>query len=115
MSEFIGSLPQLLAVIEGAAGGSLPVILAQLENSGFSARVQSWLGHGTSMPVTAEELETVFTPEQLNAWAEHAGTTPESVLQAMAVHLPDVASKGQSDADPDQSMMLKDLDNLQDR
>ena len=78
---------------QGAAGGALPAILAQMENAGLSERVQSWLGHGENLPVTADELGTAFTPEQLNAWAEHAGTTPDAVLQALAEQLPDAVGR----------------------
>ena len=88
LAGFLGSLPQLLGMAEGGAGGLLPIYLAQFENAGLSERVQSWLGHGENLPVTAEELEAAFTPEQLNSWAEQAGTTPEAVLQAMSEHLP---------------------------
>lgn len=93
LGGFIGSLPQVLGMLEGASGGALPAILAQLENAGLSERVQSWIGHGENLPVTAEELGTVFSPEQLDAWAEHEGTTPDAVLQALAEQLPDVAAK----------------------
>lgn len=93
LGAFIGSLPQVLGMLEGASGGALPAILAQLENAGLSERVQSWIGHGENLPVTAEELGTVFSPEQLDAWAEHEGTTPDAVLQALAEQLPDVAAK----------------------
>jgi len=92
LGGLVGSLAELLGMIEGAAAGTLPVILSQLENAGLSGRVQSWVGHGDNLPVTAAELETAFSPEQLNAWAEHAGTTPAAVLEAMAVHLPDAAA-----------------------
>lgn len=93
LGGFIGSLPQVLGMLEGASGGALPAILAQLESAGLSERVQSWIGHGENLPVTAEELGTVFSPEQLNAWAEHEGTTPDAVLQALAEQLPDAAAK----------------------
>lgn len=93
LGGFIGSLPQMLGMLEGASGGALPAILAQLEGAGLSERVQSWIGHGENLPVTAEELGTVFSPEQLNAWAEHEGTTPDAVLQALAEQLPDAAAK----------------------
>ncbi len=89
----IFSLEQLLGMAQGASGGALPTILAQLENAGLSERVQSWLGHGENLPVTAEELGHAFTPEQLNAWAEHAGTTPDAVLQALAEQLPDAVGR----------------------
>lgn len=88
LAGLFGPLAQMLGLAEGAAGGALPVILAQLEQGGLSEQVRSWLGSGENLPVTAEELGSVFTPEQLNAWAEHAGTTPDAVLQVLAEHLP---------------------------
>lgn len=92
LGRLLGPLSQLLGLAEGATGGDLTVILAQLENAGLSKRVQSWLGRGENLPVTAAELETAFSPEQLNAWAEHAGTTPQAVLQTLAEHLPDAVA-----------------------
>lgn len=92
LGGLIGPLSQALGLAQGAAGGGLPAILAQLENAGLSDRVHSWLGDGENLPVTAAELEGAFSPEQLNAWAEHAGTTPDAVLQALAEHLPRVVA-----------------------
>ncbi len=89
LGGLFGPLSQALGLAQGAAGGGLPALLAQLENAGLSDRVHSWLGHGENLPVTEAELEAAFSPEQLNAWAEHAGTTPNAVLQTLAQHLPD--------------------------
>ena len=93
LGGLLGPLSQLLGLAQGAAGGGLPSLLAQLESAGLSERVQSWLGHGDNLPVTAAELGTVFTPEQLNVWAERAGTTPDAVLQTLAEQLPDAIAK----------------------
>ncbi len=93
LAGLFGPLSQLLGLAQGATGGALPALLAQLENAGLSERVRSWLGEGENLPVTAEELGTAFTPEQLNAWALHAGTTPEAVLQVLAEHLPHAVAK----------------------
>lgn len=89
-------LAQGLGLAQGLAGGALPMLLAQLENAGFSERVQSWLGHGENLPVTAAELGEVFTPEQLNAWAEHEGTTPDAVLHTLSEHLPNAVARSVS-------------------
>jgi uncharacterized protein YidB (DUF937 family) len=92
MSEFLGQmmggLSQLLGIAQGAVGGGLPTLLAQLENAGLGKHVQSWIGHGENMPVTPEQLAPAFTPEQLRAWADQAGTTPEALLKILAEALP---------------------------
>lgn len=92
MSEFLGQilgpLAQVLGLAQGAAGGGLSALLAQLENAGLAERVRSWVGHGENLPVTAEELEGAFTPEQLNSWAAQAGTTPDALLETLSRDLP---------------------------
>lgn len=101
MSEFLGglaagmqSLPGLLVQIigaaQGAAGGGLPALLAQMENAGLGTEVRSWIGHGENLPVTPEQLAPVFPPEQLEAWAKAANTTPEALLKVLAEALPQV-------------------------
>jgi uncharacterized protein YidB (DUF937 family) len=88
LGQFGGSLIQILGAAQGAAGGELASLVAQLENAGLADRVRSWLGHGENLPVTAEELSAAFTPEQLNDWAIQGGTTPEAVLAVLAQQLP---------------------------
>lgn len=92
MGEYLGQiwapLAQALGFAQGAAGGGLPTLLAQLENAGLSETVLSWVGHGENLPVTEAELEAAFTPEQLNDWAAKAGVSPEELLQTMSRELP---------------------------
>lgn len=88
LGQVLGPLAQMLGLAQGAAGGGLPALLAQLENAGLGDRVQSWVGHGENLPVTESELEAAFTPEQLNSWAEHAGTTPDALLEVLSEELP---------------------------
>ena len=94
MSEFIGqmmgNLAQLLGIAEGATGGGLEALLAQLENAGLAKKVRSWIGHGHNLPVTPEELAAALPPEQVEAWAKQAGTTPEALLKVLAEALPQV-------------------------
>jgi uncharacterized protein YidB (DUF937 family) len=92
MSDLIGQalplLTQLVGAAQGAAGGGLPALLAQLENAGLGAEVRSWIGHEENLPVTAGQLGSVFPPEQVEAWAKEAGTTPDAVLRLLAEALP---------------------------
>ena len=97
MSGYIGQLwaplSQAVGLAQGAAGGSLPALLAQLE-SGLAGHIGPWVGHNRSVPLTVEELERTFSPEQLNSWAEQAGTTPEMLLPAMAQPAPSIPLEG---------------------
>jgi uncharacterized protein YidB (DUF937 family) len=81
-------LTQLLGNAQGAAGGGLPALLAQLENAGLGNQVKSWVGTGTNQPVTADQLAPAFSTQQVSAWAEQAGTTPDKLLQVLAQALP---------------------------
>ena len=94
MSDLIGQawplLTQLVGAAQGAAGGGLPALLAQMENAGLGAEVRSWVGHGENLPVTPEQLAAVFPQEQVQAWAKEAGTTPEAVLKLLAEALPEL-------------------------
>jgi uncharacterized protein YidB (DUF937 family) len=102
MSAFLGQvwgpLGQVLGLAQGAAGGALPAVLAQLENAGLAERVRSWVEHGENLPVTEAELEAMFRPEQLNSWAIEAGTTPEALLAVVAKELPDAVHRASSPA-----------------
>ncbi len=93
LGQVLGPLAQMLGLAQGAAGGGLPALLAQLENAGLAERVSSWVGHGDNLPVTAEELATAFTPEQLNSWAEQAGTTPDALLEVLSEELPNAVNQ----------------------
>jgi uncharacterized protein YidB (DUF937 family) len=93
LGQMMGGLAQLLGLAEGASGGDLSVMLAELENAGLSERVRSWMGHGENLPVTPEELAAAFPPEQLQAWASKAGTTPQALLEILAEALPRVVER----------------------
>ena len=83
----------MLGAAQGAAGGGLTALLAQLENAGLTEQVRSWVGEGENLPVTEAELESAFTPEQLNAWATQAGTTPDALLETLAEELPSAVDR----------------------
>lgn len=92
LGQILGPLAQVLGLAQGAAGGGLPALLAQLENAGLADKVGSWAAQGEQIPVTPEELATVLTPEQLNHLAEQAGTTPDDLLERLAQELPQAAA-----------------------
>lgn len=81
-------LTQLVGNAQGAAGGGLPALLAQLENAGLGNQVKSWVGTGANQPVTPEQLAPAFSAQQVSAWAQEAGTTPDKLLHVLAQALP---------------------------
>ena len=78
----------MLGMAEGATGGALTPILAQLEEAGLGDRVRSWISGATPLPVAPHELARAFTPKQVSAWAARSGTTPHDVLAQLSNHLP---------------------------
>jgi len=108
-----GLLTQIVGAAQGAAGGGLPALLAQLENVGLGEQVRSWIGHGENLPVTPEQLAPAFTPEQLEAWAKAAGTTPEALLKVLAEALPQVVHHATPDGKlPEEGTAMSDLSHL---
>jgi uncharacterized protein YidB (DUF937 family) len=108
-----GLLTQILGAAQGAAGGGLPALLAQLENVGLGEQVRSWIGHGENLPVTPEQLAPVFSREQLEAWAKAAGTTPEALLKVLAEALPQVVHQATPEGKlPPEGTALAELSHL---
>ena len=92
MSEFLGpmiaQISQILGLVQGASGGGLTGVLAQLESGGLAAEVRSWISHDENLPVTPEQISSTFTDEQLTQWAAEAGTSKEALLKVLAEALP---------------------------
>jgi|SRR5215472_13773076 uncharacterized protein YidB (DUF937 family) len=93
-------LTQIVGAAQGAAGGGLPALLAQLENAGLGAEVRSWIGHEKNLPITPEQLAPVFPREQVEAWAKEAGTTPDAVLKLLAEALPELVHHATPEGTP---------------
>ncbi len=85
-----GLLVQLLGTAEGATGGELPVMLAQLENAGFGRQVQSWTSGDEKLPVTADQVVAAIPAEQLAAMAVKLNVTPDVLAGHLAEVLPHV-------------------------
>ena len=113
MQSLPGLLVQILGAAQGAAGGGLPALLAQLENAGLGAEVRSWIGHGENLPVTPAQLASVFPPEQVEAWAKAANTTPEALLKVLAEALPQVVHHATPEGKlPEDATALAELSHL---
>lgn len=87
-SALPGMLTQLLGSAQGAAGGGLPGLLAQLENAGLGPQVASWVGGGENMPIAAEHILAAIPPEQLDSWAAKVGVSHEQLATVLAEVLP---------------------------
>ena len=83
-----GMLTQLLGSAQGAAGGGLPTLLAQLENAGLGQQVASWVGGGENLPISAEHIMAAIPPEQLDEWAAKVGVSHEQLATVLAEVLP---------------------------
>ena len=92
-----GVVSELLGTTEGATAGSLPVILAALENAGLGEKVKSWLGPEENLAVSASELVEALPPEQLNALATKVGLPPDQVAEILAQVLPHAADHASPD------------------
>jgi len=83
-----GLLTQILGTAEGASGGGLSALVAQLEAGGLGAHVRSWISGEPNLPVAPEQLGQALPPAQVQSWADQTGTTPEALLGALAQALP---------------------------
>jgi uncharacterized protein YidB (DUF937 family) len=123
MSEFLGQLAgstaslmtalpallsELLGTAEGATAGSLPVILAQLENAGLGETVRSWVGHDEPRPITAEQVAEAIPLERRTAWAKESGISVEQLDHLLAHILPELTNR----ASPEGTMSEADAKKL---
>ena len=88
-----GSLGQaaieaLPSIIERVLPGGLQGLLSQLQNSGYAAQVNSWLGRGANEQITAEDLRKVMDNEQVRRIADKLGIPTDQVLAVLAKVLP---------------------------
>ncbi len=96
-SALPGIMTQLLGTAEGATGGGLGGVLAQLENAGLGAQVKSWLGPDSNLPITAEHIIAAIPPEQLNAMADKLGLPHAQVAAILAQVLPHAVDQATPD------------------
>jgi uncharacterized protein YidB (DUF937 family) len=70
--------------------GDLNGLLAQLQQGGLGAQVQSWLGSGANMPITADQLKAALGNSQVQDIARHLGLPVDAALNMLSQHLPNV-------------------------
>jgi uncharacterized protein YidB (DUF937 family) len=70
--------------------GDLNGLLAQLQQGGLGAQVQSWLGNGANMPITADQLKAALGNSQVQDIARRLGLPVDAALNMLSEHLPNV-------------------------
>jgi uncharacterized protein YidB (DUF937 family) len=73
--------------------GDLNGLLAQLQQGGLGAQVQSWLGNGANMPITADQLKAALGNPQVQDIARHLGLPVDAALAMLSEHLPKVVDQ----------------------
>jgi uncharacterized protein YidB (DUF937 family) len=82
-----GGLGGLLTTALQKAGG-FQGVLTKLNDSGYGAQVNSWLGKGPNMPITAEEIKDALGSDRLKQIATTLGLPLDQVAAIVAQHLP---------------------------
>jgi uncharacterized protein YidB (DUF937 family) len=96
-----GTLKSVLGQVEAAAVpalisgvlaktnlGDLQGLVAQLQQGGLNAQVQSWLGSGANLAVSPDQLRAALGSDQVKQLAAHFGVPVDEALQLLAQHLP---------------------------
>jgi uncharacterized protein YidB (DUF937 family) len=81
------------ALLAKTSFGDLNGLVAQLQQGGLGAQVQSWLGNGSNLPVTADQLKDALGNAQVQEFARHLGLPVDSVLKMLSEHLPGVVDQ----------------------
>ncbi|WP_432444035.1 YidB family protein [Rhizobium leguminosarum] len=91
VSDLLNGRPvNLLAVAEDVFqnAGGLDGVLTQLNQSGLSHQVASWVGTGENISITADQIRAALSSEQLQGLASKLGIDISKVPEVLAEHLP---------------------------
>ena len=98
MSQWGGALGGIAREIGGSAlGGEIlkaggPAVLstaiAQLNQNGMGAKVNSWLGRGENQPITPDEIRHGLGNQTLQEMAQRLGIPAGEIADVLAQHLP---------------------------
>jgi len=70
--------------------GGLQGVLSKLQQAGYGAQAQSWIGTGQNMPIDPAALSQVFGHGQLGQIAQQLGISNEDASSGLAHMLPQV-------------------------
>jgi uncharacterized protein YidB (DUF937 family) len=73
--------------------GGVQGIVAQMEQQGLGATVQSWVGTGANAPISADQIHQAFGPDAIRALAAKFGIDPNTMAGKLAQVLPQAIDK----------------------
>jgi uncharacterized protein YidB (DUF937 family) len=83
-------IPDVISQVLGKTDlGSVGGLLQQLQQSGLTSQVASWLGNGQNMPISVDQLKNALGEQNLSQLAGQFGLPAEEMLKHLANHLPD--------------------------
>jgi uncharacterized protein YidB (DUF937 family) len=89
-----GEAPALIsAMLAKTNFGNLQGLVDQLQQSGLSDQVKSWLSQGQNMPITPEQLQAALGNDQVRQIAQQLGVPVDEALKTLADYLPGVVDK----------------------
>lgn len=87
----------LPGIIETVIPGGLNGLLAKLQQSGYGAQVNSWLGRGPNEPITTGDLRKALGDEHVRQIAEKLGLPADQVLAVLSKLLPEAVDTASPD------------------
>ena len=86
-----GNFPDLVKGVFGDEG--LQTVLTKLKDAGFGSQVASWLDKNKdNLPITVDQLRAALGDQHVQQLAKSLGIPVDTILAALAEHLPQVAS-----------------------
>lgn len=82
----------LASALENVAPGGVGGLLAKLQGGGLGEQVSSWLAAGHNLPVNADQIRAALGDEHLRQMASSMGLDVDQISDALATHLPNIAS-----------------------
>lgn len=82
-----GGVAGLVASVFQNSGG-FDGVLAKLNDAGYGAKVNSWLGQGPNTPITASEIQSALGNDHLRQLATSMGVPFDQVAGLISQHLP---------------------------
>jgi uncharacterized protein YidB (DUF937 family) len=73
--------------------GGVQGIVTQMEQQGFGATVQSWVGSGANLPVSADQIHAAFGSDVVKELAAKFGLNPDDLATKLAQALPQAVNK----------------------
>jgi len=68
--------------------GGMAGVLAKLNDAGYGAKVNSWLGKGPNTPITTDEIQSALGNDHLKQIAASLGLPMDQIASVISQHLP---------------------------